>query len=66
MSEDKKKVDVTIKIKGISFNTQSNLKRKPKKDKEEKNIEKEKSKDYLIANTLKIRILLRGMFLKNI
>ena len=31
MSEDKKKVDVTIKIKGISFNTQSNLKRKPKK-----------------------------------
>ena len=41
MSEDKKKVDVTIKIKGISFNTQSNLKRKPKEEKEEKNIKKE-------------------------
>ena len=41
MSEDKKKIDVTIKIKGISFNTKSNLKRKPKKDKEEENIKKE-------------------------
>ena len=42
MSDDKKKVDVVIKIKGISFNTQSNLKRKPKQDKEEKNVKKEK------------------------
>ena len=42
MSEDKKRKDVVVKVKGLSFNMQSNLKRKPKKDKEEKNIEKEK------------------------
>jgi len=41
MSEDKKRKDVVVKVKGISFNMQSNLKRKPKKDKEEKNIKKE-------------------------
>ena len=41
MSDDKKKVDVIVKIKGFSFNTKSNLKRKPKEEKEEKNIKKE-------------------------
>tara|TARA_Y100000296_G_scaffold81468_1_gene108704 strand:+ start:66 stop:197 length:132 start_codon:yes stop_codon:yes gene_type:complete len=41
MSEDKKRKDVVVKIKGLSFNMRGNLKRKPKKDKEEKNIKKE-------------------------
>ena len=36
MSEDKKRKDVVVKIKGLSFNMQGNLKRKPKKDKEVK------------------------------
>jgi len=36
MSEDKKQTNVVVKIKGLSFNMQGNLKRKPKKDKEVK------------------------------